>query len=292
MSFTELRAFNAVARNMSFAKAAEELHRTQPTVTMQIAQLERYYNVELIVRNRGKLTALTPLGEQLFELTRSLIALEQDTDSLLRNAGSMATGTVRISATAPVLAIRLIKAFNSQYKNVDCPLQFGNSEEVLESILDCSADFGILGGQDKHPDCITIPIAKPEIVLVAHKDHPCVKKGTISREEFAEETLLIREQGSETRQLLTQKMDQHNYKPARYVEIGRRSGAIAATVAGMGMAAFSIHEIESNDDLRIIKFESFRVFGVNHAICLKRRSSTMLIKILMDVARENCSQTE
>jgi LysR family transcriptional regulator, low CO2-responsive transcriptional regulator len=282
MSFAELKAFDAVARQGSFVKAAKELARTQPTLSVQIASLEKAYCAELIVRSRGKVICLTPLGERLREITRTLFTLEQDAYNLLLDAGNLTVGTVRIMATAPVIAVRLSKALNERFPNVDCRLHFGNSDVVLQSVLKCDADFGILGGDIDHPDCIAVPVAKPEIVLVASKDHPAAATGIITKREFAREILLIREPGSETRDLLLDKMKKYGYRPARLVEIGRRSGAVAAAAAGMGLAAISAHEFEANEALCIIRFESFHVFGTNYAICLRKRSKSALIQALLD----------
>jgi len=282
MSFAELKAFDAVARYGSFVKAAKELGRSQPTLTTQVAQLEKAYKTELIIRNRGKIRGLTPLGVQLHGITRSLVALEQDATNLLRDAGNLNSGEVRIVATAPVMVIRLTKLFNSRHPNVDCHLTFGNSEKVLQRIINCEADFGILGGAVDHSDCLAVPIAKPEIVLVGHKDHPAAESGLLDRKDFAKETLLIREPGSETRELLLNKSEQHNYAPARLVEIGSRSGVLAAARAGMGLAAVSEHEIEASEELSILRLKSFRVFGVNHAVFLKNRSKTRLLQVLLE----------
>ncbi len=281
VSIAELKAFDAVARHMSFVKAAEEMGRTQPTLTMQVSQLEKSYDTELIIRNRGKIKGLTPLGERLLDITRTMFTLERDAFGLLRNAGGLESGDVRLIATSPVMIIRLTQSFNKHFPNVACQLKFGNSEEVLKSVLDCESDLGILGGSVNHDDCLTIPVAKPEIVLVGHKDYLKDKPASLSREEFASETLLIREPGSETRELLLEKTEQHGYRPKRMIEIGRRSGALAAAMAGMGLAAVSEHELEPNDMLQIVRLKSFRVFGINHAVCLKSRSKTRVMRELL-----------
>jgi len=162
MSFAELRAFNAVVQHMSFVKAAKELGRAQPTITSQIAQLEKSYGVELIIRNRGGLKGVTPVGMQLFEITRTLVTLEQDAENLLHDAGTNSRGEIRVAATVPLLAARLLKGFGTSHPNIDCYLQFGNSQQVLSSVVDCKADFGILTGEPGSSECLTIPIAKPE----------------------------------------------------------------------------------------------------------------------------------
>jgi DNA-binding transcriptional LysR family regulator len=281
MSFAELKAFDAVARHHSFVRAAEELGRTQPTLTMQVSQLEKAYHAELIIRNRGKIKGLTPLGERLLETTRTLFTLERDAYDLLKDAGDLSTGEVRLIGTSPVMIIRLSQAFNRLYPNITCHLKFGNSEEVLKSVLDCESDLGILGGTVNNDDCLAVPVAKPEIVLVGSKDYLKGKPTTLSREEYAHETLLIREPGSETRELLLEKTEQHGYHPKQMVEIGRRSGAIAAAMAGMGLAAVSEHELEFNEKLAIVRLKGFRVFGVNNAVCLKSRSKTKVLQELM-----------
>lgn len=287
MSFAELKSFDAVARHRSFVRAAEELGRTQPTLTMQVAQLEKSYNAELIIRNRGKIKGLTPLGEQLLATTRTMFTLERDAYDLLRGAGDLASGEVRLIATSPIMIIRLSQTFNARYPGVTCHLKFGNSEEVLKSVLDCESDLGILGGSVAHDDCIAVPVAKPEIVLVGSKAQLRGKPAELSREEFAQETLLIREPGSETRELLLDKTTQHDFQPARMVEIGRRSGAIAAAMASMGLAAVSEHELEPNDQLAVVRLKGIRVFGVNHAVCLKSRSKSKVLQELLKCFARN-----
>jgi DNA-binding transcriptional LysR family regulator len=167
------------------------------------------------------------------------------------------------------------------WDDITCHLKFGNSEEVLRSVLACESDMGILGGMVDHKECSAIPVAKPEIVLVGHKDYLTGKPDRLSREDFAKETLLIREPGSETRELLLERTEKHGYTPRKIIEIGRRSGVIAAAMEGMGLAAVSEHELEPNDDLRIVRLQSFRVFGINHAVCLKSRAQTRLLKALL-----------
>ncbi len=281
MSFSELKAFDAVARHGSFVKAADELCRTQPTITMQVSQLERAYGVELIIRNKGRVKGLSHLGQQLYEITRTIFTLEQDAETLLTDAGKLVNGEIHIIGTAHLMVLSLIKELKKEYPNINCQMQFANSEEVLKQILECRADFGILGGKVTHSDCIAVPIAKPEIILIGPKNFKTEKKGVLSRKEFAKQTLLIREPGSETRELLLKKAKQHKYKPANFMEINSRSATITGARDGMGFAAVSEHEIEPSKELGIYRLKDFRVYGVNHAICLVNRSKNKLLQVLL-----------
>ena len=63
VSDRRLKVFHTVARLLSFTKAAEELHMTQPAVTFQVRQLEEYFNTRLFDRTHNKVN-LTPAGER------------------------------------------------------------------------------------------------------------------------------------------------------------------------------------------------------------------------------------
>ena len=286
MSFSELKAFDAVARHGSFVKAADELCRTQPTITMQVSQLEHAYGVELIIRNKGRVKGLSHLGQQLYEITRTIFTLEQDAETLLTDAGKLVHGQIHIIGTAHLMVLSLIKELKKEFPNINCQMQFANSEEVLKHILECRADFGILGGKVTHSDCIAVPIAKPEIILIGPKHFKTDTKGVLSRKEFAKQTLLIREPGSETRELLLKKAKQHNYKPANFMEINSRSATITGARDGMGFAAVSEHEIEPSDGFGVYRLKDFRVYGVNHAVCLVNRSKNKLLQVLLKKCKE------
>ncbi len=91
---------------------------------------------------------------------------------LLRDTGDLAVGDVRLIATSPVMLIRLSQAFNARHPNVTCHFKFGNSEEVLKSVLECESDLGILGGAVEHEDCIAVPVANGPPILAADDERP------------------------------------------------------------------------------------------------------------------------
>lgn len=100
MKFSQLRSFHAVARTGSFSKAAEQLHISQPTITAQIRELESYYNVQLLRRQRGN-NQLTETGAALYQQTQMIFALEKKAKQILRSDGRLLTGTLKIGAVSP-----------------------------------------------------------------------------------------------------------------------------------------------------------------------------------------------
>lgn len=283
MSVSRLRAFDAVARTLSFSSAAALLGRTQPTITMQVARLEAQYGLELFHRKRGGGVILTRIGEELRGITGHLLALEHDATSLLENAGKLVAGSLRVGAIAPRSATMFLTAFRKQHPGIEVSLAFGNSSWVLDEIRSCRIDVGILGGHGNSPECEARILSRPEIVLLANETHPAAARGTLSRSEFSRQTLLLREPGSETRDLVLSQMDTMNYRPKTIIEIGSREGVCAAAAAGLGIAAISAEELEQTPSVRVLRFKDFRVFGLMHAVCLHRRMNTRLIKAFFDV---------
>ncbi|MCP3371813.1 LysR substrate-binding domain-containing protein [Bradyrhizobium cajani] len=281
MNLVELRAFTAVAKGGGFVRAAGILNRSQPTITAQIKNLEGRYNVELFFRGRGRTSQLTPLGERLFEITQALFQLEEDASNLLSSAGKLRDGIIRIGAIAPRSAINMLGKFHQRYPNVDVKLTFANSEEILSAVIDCRIDVGFLGAHEDHPACDMYPLSSPEIVLIAHSGHHIHRAGIIDRAAFKSETLLMREPGSETRQLAEEQLHRHNYVPGRALEIGSREGVCAAVAAGIGIGIVSADEIEPRKEYKIVRFSDFRVFGTLRLVCLKKRRHSPLIRELL-----------
>lgn len=284
MSLAELRAFNAIARCNSVVKAAEMLGRSQPTLTMQLSQLEQAYNAELVIRNRGRLVGLTPFGESLYAITKQMFALENDAVELLRSCGKLTTGGIRVGAVGPGTSIRILGEFSRRHPEVDVSVRFGNSAHVQHLVQDCQVDVGIIGGLGTAPGCFGFPISKPEVLLLAHEDHPAARSATIGRTAFAGETLLLREEGSETRSLVTEQMKLHNYLPARTVEIGSGSALLDAALERLGLAPVSEEGLNLASSLRVIRFADFRIHGAMSIVCLTSRAKTPLIAAMLDAA--------
>lgn len=281
MSLAELRCFDAVARTGSFSAAAELLLRSQPTVTIQVAQLERNYGVELFHRHRGKKVVVTEFGLRLSEITRRLFSLEEDALELLKNGGNLKTGHLRIGASAPYLATRYIPRFKSRYPGIHISLDLGNSESVYRDVRECKVDIGFLGGSGGFEDCNVWMLSRPEIVLLAAAGSEAAGRREIDRSEFARETVLLREKGSETRELFMSRTTSAGFLPGATIEIGSREGVCAAAAAGLGMAIISLEEIQQGPATSIVRLKGLPIFGQTQIICLKDRHNSELIRAFL-----------
>ncbi len=285
MSLTDLKSFNAVARYGGFVKAAEQLLRAQPTVTVQVRNLEKNFGVELFYRGRGQTAKLTPFGVQLYETTQQLFNLERDANTLLESAGNAQGGFLRLGAISPRCALPIMTQVSRDLPGLELSLRIDNSQALLRAVLNHDLDICFVGLHETNSRYFTQKISAPEIVLAASPDHPNAEKGIISRSDFAQQTLLQREPGSETRALTEADFQLHDYAPARTLEIGGRESVLLAVQNGLGIAPVSLEEVGTTDPIRILRCADFRTHGEIHIACLANRLHIPIVKSIFAIER-------
>src|SRR5262245_27370558 len=132
MADRRLQVFHAVAKQMSFTKAAESLFMTQPAVTFQIKQLEEQYSTRLFERGHGRVS-LTPAGQIVLEYAERILALSAELDTRLKEMTGRLAGPLAIGASSTIAEFmlpRILGEFKSRYPEVQARLFVGNSETV------------------------------------------------------------------------------------------------------------------------------------------------------------------
>src|SRR4051812_27953785 len=134
MRSTHLRSFHAVASAGGFVAGAERLHLSQPTLTAQIAALEREFDVELFHR-RNRRSELTTAGRDLFAITTRLFAEEQEAREFLTSSKGLRTGRLRVGAVGPFHVTEMLAAFGRRYPGIQISVSIGNSLDVQRALL-------------------------------------------------------------------------------------------------------------------------------------------------------------
>ncbi len=114
MMYTQIRAFDAVAREGSFSRAAEVLHVTQPALTIQVKALEERYGVKLLDR-QGRTVRLTKMGEKVFKMSRQFASLEEQIREVLSLSQDLQQGDLRLAADGPHIAMGLFARFLARH---------------------------------------------------------------------------------------------------------------------------------------------------------------------------------
>lgn len=285
MRLTQLRSFHAVATAGSFTRAAEQLHVSQPTVTTQVKMLEDHYKVELFHRT-GRRVRPTEIGERLLQLSRQIFSLEADAVQLLGDVGELRSGQLRVAAVGPHHVTKMLVAFNQRYPGIKITVSTGNSQEVLDRLLDYSADVGVLAQVFKDKRFMSTPFSEHPVVIFTSTQHRFARRRTIRTSELQGEKLILRELGSTTRKALEAALKAAKVEPEVVMEIGSREIIREAVIQGVGIAAVSEVEFVPGPGLHAVRISDAQVRTYAHVVCLAERRDMRMVRTFFDVIAE------
>jgi LysR family transcriptional regulator, low CO2-responsive transcriptional regulator len=284
VSFNQLRSFHAVAVAGSVTGAAALLHVSQPTVTIQLRQLEAHYGIELVRRTpRGMV--LSPLGEQLFALTEQMFGLQGQIVDLLGSSATTVRGKLRVGGVAPHYVMRVLAAFTEAHPGVAVSLQLANSASVIEGLVEQRIDVGIVGQTTLDTRLMALPSSKQRVVLFCRDDHRWAGREGIELEELADEPLVMREPGSTSRVVLERALEERGIVPQVTLEVDR-GGVREAVVAGFGVGISTEVEYVHEPRTWMLPILDADVFTEAFAVCLRSRRNSPAVRAFMSTAEK------
>lgn len=204
MADRRLQVFHAVARHLSFTKAAEALFMTQPAVTFQVRQLEEQYNTRLFDRAQGRIT-LTPAGMVAFQYAERILALSSELETRLKEITGHQVGPLLIGASTTIaeyLLPRILGEFKASHPAIVPRLFVANSEAVQERVAERTLDLGFIEGESHLPSLASDLCCEDELQLVCAPSHPLAGHKSVTPRSLTEHAYISREPGSGTREVI------------------------------------------------------------------------------------------
>jgi DNA-binding transcriptional LysR family regulator len=244
ITFRQLRVFNEVARQLSFARAAEVLHLTPPAVTMQVKELEGHIGLPLFERS-GRQVALTTAGEYMLVYARKMLSTLKDAEDAAARLQRLEVGTLTIGmvSTAKYFLPRLLAEFRREHEGVEIRLVVGNRDQLVKMLQGNEVDIAIMGRPPTELATRAEPFAAHPHVFVAPTDHPLLKVGHPTVESLQPYGFILRERGSGTRAAMEKFMERSSFEPRVVMEMGSNETIKQAVMAGMGLSFLSLHTI-------------------------------------------------
>lgn len=291
----QLRLFNSLGKHLSFTRAAEELHLTQPAVSIQIKRLEESVGMPL-VEQMGKKIFLTSVGKELYAATKDVLdrlkVLNEDVIGMQEGI----RGPLGIAAitTAKYFMPHLLGVFLKDYPDVEPSLTITNQSKVVKRLEDNLDDLFIMGTMpNKDLDLEAKHFLDNPLVVVAPPDHPLIGEKNIPLERLAQERFISREKGSGTRAARSRLFAEHGLEAKTYMELGSGEAIKQAVMAGLGVSVLSLHNLRLELDtgmLGMLDVEHFPLVRSWYAVHLKGKklsntSKRFLDFLLLDGAR-------
>ena len=245
MSDRRLKVFHSVARLLSFTKAAEELHMTQPAVTFQVRQLEEYFNTRLFDRTHNKVN-LTTAGERVSEFAERIFDLYAEMESSVRDLTGEISGSLTIGASTTIaeyMLPALLGEFKNRYPDINLRLKVSNSEGIVSMVEHNVIDLGVVESPVSNKNLIVEVCHTDQLVVVAAPGHELVKRGgKVTAADIMRYPFVSREEGSGTRDVIMHYLMEQKVSPGDMnfsLELGSPEAIKGAVEAGMGITIIS-----------------------------------------------------
>ena len=286
----QLKVFESVARNLSFTRAAQELHLTQPTVSIQLKQLSSIAGLPLL-EQVGKQVFLTDAGRELLKVCHEIFDGLSRFEMLVSDMKGVKAGHLRLAAitTAKYFIPRLLGLFCQRYPGIDVSLQVYNRERVLQRMAGNLDDLYVLGQPPEHLEVELEPFLENPLVAVAACNHPLATQKNIPLSRLAEEPFLMREAGSGTRLATERLFKKSGLKLKVRMELGSNEAIKPAVAGGLGVAVLSAHTLSlqrSNDELVILDVEGFPILRHWYVAYPKGKQPSVVALTFLDFLRE------
>jgi LysR family transcriptional regulator, low CO2-responsive transcriptional regulator len=257
----QLKVFESVARHLSFSRAAEELHLTQPAVSTQVSKLEEHAGHTLF-EQFGKKIYLTPAGAELLLQSRAIIQQFEQAEAAMAQFSGVRGGRLNVGviSAGDYFFPRLLVAFIGRHHGVTLNFTVHNREELLAYIEQNLTDLAIMVRPPTELDTLNQAFAPHPYVIVAPPSHSMVDRRGLTTAEVMREPFVVRERGSDTWRSMCDGFGGDLSGLNVAMEIRSTETIKQAVMAGFGLSFLSAHTVSrelQSGELRALDVDGF-----------------------------------
>ena len=264
-----LRMFATVVRTGSFSRAAEALHVSQPAISKGIRDFELQIGCRLLDRV-PKGVRPTREGHALMRHAEALFATERAAEEEMRALRSLGEGSLRIGASTTIASYMIAKhlgIFHNAHPNVDLHIVSANTREIADLMIGHEVDIALVEGPIKDENLIAEPWRTDVMEMIVCPLHPFATAETpIDPHAIAKETLIVREPGSGSREVVMKALAVHGIEPGRTLEIGSTEAIKQAVAAGLGVSIVSTAAVSDHVALGRLKTIAIRDLNIKRRL--------------------------
>jgi DNA-binding transcriptional LysR family regulator len=249
MADRRLQVFFTVARLLSFTKAAESLHMTQPAVTFQVRQLEEYFNTRLFDRTHNRIS-LTEAGHRVYGYADKIFLLYNEMENAVREMTGEVSGSLTIGASTTIaeyMLPALLGDFKKRYPDINIHLKVSNSEGIVSMVENNTIDLGVVEAPVANKNLVLERCRADHLVAIVPPEHNEAARGSFTFEDLLKYPFICREEGSGTREVINEYMESVGSNADLLnisMELGSPEAVKGAVEAGMGISVVSAATVQ------------------------------------------------
>ncbi len=292
MNYTlhQLQVFAKVVQLKSITRASEELHMTQPAVSIQLKNFQDQFDIPL-TEVVGRQLYVTDFGMEVYHMSERVI-----NEVYAINYKTMAykghlTGRLVFSvvSTGKYVMPYFLSEFIKKNEGVDLVMDVTNKSRVIDSLQNNEVDFALVSVLPKGLKVHDEILLENELYVIGNKEEKKISKA-ITKSELIKMPLIFREEGSGTRFVMEQYFKKHNIPVRKKMELTTNEAVKQAVIAGLGNSVMPLIGIRNellNKDLRIIPAVGFPIKSNWHLIWLKEKKLSPVAEAYIDYLRKN-----
>lgn len=295
MNYTlnQLQIFLKVVQTQSVTRASEELHLTQPAVSIQLKNFQDQFDIPL-TEVVGRKIFVTDFGHEIAHAAENIInqvyAINYKT---LAYKGQLA-GRLKISvvSTGKYVMPQYLADFMKQHDGIELLMDVTNKSKVIESLENNEVDFALVSILPEKLNIEKMDLLQNKLYLVGNGQQK-FKKGISAKEIFKDLPLIFREKGSGTRQTMESFFVKHNIEVLQKMELTSNEAVKQALIAGLGYSIMPLIGIKNElhaDELQIIPIKGLPIKTTWSLIWLKGKKHSPLSLAFMDYLKKEKSK--
>lgn len=287
MNYTlnQLRIFAKVVQTKSITKAADELHLTQPAVSIQLRNFQDQFELPLIEVVNRKLF-VTDFGQEIAAAAETILNEVHAIDFKMHAHQGQLTGKLKMSvvSTGKYIAPYFIADFINANEGVELFLDVTNKAQVIATLERNEVDFALVSVLPEKLQIEKVELMQNKLFVVGNYDRsfPSVEQG---KAVFEEIPLIYREQGSGTRHVMERYISRNRLPVKKKMELTSNEAVKQAVIAGLGYSIMPLIGIKNellNRQLQIIPVKGFPIRSTWYLIWLKEKRLGPVAKAYLD----------
>ncbi len=287
MNFTlnQLQVFLKITQTKSVTKAAEELHLSQPAVSIQLRNFQDQFDIPL-TEVVGRKIYITDFGMEIAESVESIInQVHTINHKTLEYKGQLA-GRLKLSvvSTGKYVIPYFLSAFIKQHSGVELLMDVTNKSHVIESLENNEVDFSLVSILPGNLNIEKLDLLQNKLYLVGNTEQK-FKKSPYTKEIFKDLPLIYREKGSGTRQTMEHFIERNKIPVLKKMELTTNEAVKQAVIAGLGYSIMPLIGIKNelrDEELQIVPVNGLPIKTVWRLIWLKGKKHSPVAASFLD----------